>query len=153
MNTIDDLPQRPSAHDTAEAAETAFRHAINAHELFIVQREDRNDYGTDVQIEARDGKAMTNIRVHVQLKGTKSDGNTDDSISVTVDRTNLNYLLMQPDSIYVCYHLPSKRLLVRYAQDIHRKYEHRSADWLDQKTLTVRFAELFDEEFQRRLNA
>jgi hypothetical protein len=29
MNFLDDLPQRESSHDTAEAAETAFRAAVN----------------------------------------------------------------------------------------------------------------------------
>lgn len=153
MNSLDDLPQRESAHDTAEAAETAFRAAIETCKLFIVQQEDRNDYGTDVQIEARNSKAMTNIRAHVQLKGTESAANANGSVSVAVARTNLNYLLAQADSVYVCYHLPSERLFVRYADDVYREYEHRGADWIHQDKVTVKFTQPFDEEFQRRLNA
>lgn len=153
MNSLDDLPQRGSAHDTAEAAETAFRAAIETCKLFIVQQEDRNDYGTDVQIEARNGKAMTNMRAHVQLKGTESAANANGSVSVAVARTNLNYLLAQADSVYVCYHLPSERLFVRYADDVYREYEHRGADWIHQDKVTVKFTQPFDEEFQRRLNA
>lgn len=112
MEFLDDLPKRHSTHDTAEAAETAFEAAIGTCKLFIVQQKDRRDYGTDVQIEARDGDAMTNLRVHVQLKGTETAANADGSISVEVARANLNYLLAQRDSIYVCYHVPSQRLLV-----------------------------------------
>ena len=152
MSSFDDLPQRESAHDTAEAAETAFRAAIDACKLFLVQREDRNDYGTDVQIEARAGKAMTNIRAHVQLKGTKSTTNANGSVSVPVARANLNYLLAQADSMYVCYHLPSARLFVRYAGDVYREYEHRGGDWIRQDTVTVNLSQPFDEQFQRRLN-
>lgn len=153
MSFLDDLPQRDTSHDTAEEAETAFRTAIQACGLFVVQQEDRKDYGTDVQIEARDGNAMTNIRAHVQLKGTKSTMNANGSISVAVARANLNYLLSQADSMYVCYHLPSRRLLVRYADDVYREYEHRGEGWTRQDRVTVNFTQLFDEEFQRRLNA
>ena len=42
-----------------------------------------------------DGQA-TNVRVHVQLKGTERALNSDGSLSVEVRRTNPNYLLMQP---------------------------------------------------------
>ncbi|CAK8711575.1 MAG: Tetratricopeptide repeat-containing protein [Candidatus Electronema aureum] len=153
MNPLDDLPQRHNSHDTGEAAETAFRNAVNNLNYFVIQREDRNDYGTDIQIEARKGDAMTNIRVHVQLKGTESTTNKDDSVSISVERTNLNYLLAQPNSVYVCYHLPSKRLLVRYAEDVYREYEHRGGAWMQQSNLTVRFFQPFDEHFQQQLNA
>lgn len=153
MNYFDDLPQRETAHDTAEAAETAFRAAIDAHKLFVVQREDRNDYGTDVQIEARDGKAMTNIRAHVQLKGTGSVMTSGCSVSVSVARTNLNYLLAQAHSMYVCYHLLSERLFVCYADDVYREYEHQGGDWVHQDRVTVKLTQPFNEEFQRRLNA
>lgn len=153
MNPLDDLPQRDSAHDTAEVAETAFRAAIDSCKLFVVQREDRNDYGTDVQIEARDGKAVTNIRAHVQLKGTESAMKANGSVSVPVARANLNYLLAQADSLYVCYHLPSGRLLARYADDVYREYEHRDENWTSQDSVTVSLTEQYDQEFQRRLNA
>jgi tetratricopeptide (TPR) repeat protein len=153
MTSLNDLPQRDSAHDTAEAAESAFRAAIESCKLFVVQREDRNDYGTDVQIEARRGKAMTNIRAHVQLKGTGCPCNANGSVSLSVARTNLNYLLARTDSIYICYHCPSERLLVRYADDVYREYEHRDVDWTHRETVTINLTQPFDEEFQRRMNA
>ncbi|NTV47068.1 MAG: DUF4365 domain-containing protein, partial [Chlorobiales bacterium] len=153
MTSINDLPQRNAAHDTAEAAETAFRSAIKSCDLFVVQREDRNDYGTDVQIEARRGNEMTNFRAHVQLKGTACPVNANDSVSVSVSRTSLNYLLTQTDSIYVCYHLPSKRLLARYADDVYREYEHRGAEWTRQESVTINLTQHFDDAFQHRLNS
>ena len=54
MNTLDDFPQRGGTHDTADAA--AFRSAVESCKLFVVQRADRADYGTDVQLEARSGE-------------------------------------------------------------------------------------------------
>jgi tetratricopeptide (TPR) repeat protein len=152
MEVFDDLPQREISHDTAEEAITAFRASIEA-TLFVIQGEDINDYGTDIQIEARDGKAMTNLRAHIQLKGTESAANGNGSVSVAVKRVNLNYLLGQPDSMYICYHRPSKRLLVRYAEDVYREYERRGADWHHQQSVTINFTDIFDLVFQQRLNA
>ncbi|MCP4746570.1 MAG: tetratricopeptide repeat protein [Desulfobacteraceae bacterium] len=153
MNYLDDLPKRESTHDTAEEAETALRKIINTCKLFVIQSEDRNDYGTDIQIEARDGESMTNIRAHIQLKGTKSNTKANGDVSVSVARANLNYLLMQADSIYICYHLPSNRLLVRFAEDVYHEYEHKKLVWHHQKSITVNFSQLFDEKFQQNLNS
>lgn len=58
-------------------ADTPFRAAITIHNCFIIQREDWNDYGADIQIEARNGNAMANIRAHVQLKATASTAKTN----------------------------------------------------------------------------
>ena len=142
-NYLDDLPQRSISHDTEQSAVRAFEEAIERSNLFIIQRADKNDYGTDVQLEARIGTSMTNTRIHVQLKGTTGDLNTDGSVSISVDRENLNYLLRQPLSIYVCYHIPSKSLFVQIAEDTFRQYEQKALDWHSQKTLTIKFRERF----------
>ena len=95
---------------------------------------------------------MTNVRLHVQLKGTDGAENSDGSVSVSIRRQNLNYLAMHPSSIFVCYHRPSGRLLIRTVDDVVRNYEHRGGDWTNQTTVTVRFRDLFDDAFQRKLN-
>lgn len=152
MGTLDDLPTRHKTHDTGHAAEVAFEAAIEEQKLFAVQSRDRSDYGTDVQIEARRGEAMTNFRAHVQLKGTESAANADGSVSVSIERTTLNYLLGPPHSCFACYHLPTERLLVRAASDVHRDYERGGTEWTEQKEITVRFSEPFDAAFQRLLH-
>jgi hypothetical protein len=52
-----------------------------------------------------------NARIQIQLKGTEPAPNTDGSVSVDVARTNLNYLMMQKHSFYVCYHAATDSLL------------------------------------------
>ena len=101
---FDDLPTRHGNHDIQTIAEVAFNSAISNAEKFVVQQVDRQDYGTDFQIEARDGDAMTNFRVHVQVKGTEKELNKSGALSISVERQNLNYLLSQPLSLYVAYH-------------------------------------------------
>ena len=151
MSQLDDLPKRDGNHRIEEQSRTAFRAAVSECGEFLVQSEDELDYGTDFQIEVDDAGAMTNVRVHVQLKGTGREINADGSISLSIERTNLNYLLMQPHSIFVCCHEPSKRLLVRRADDVFRQYEHSGKPWDDQETITVRFKDHFDRDFQRAL--
>src|SRR5688500_10733727 len=109
MGSIDDFPKRPQSHEIAEESEIAFRHAIDAAKRFHVQVRDRSDYGTDLQIEALDGEAVTNLRCHAQLKGTNTEANADGSVSISVSRSTLNYLLSQPHSILVCFHKPTGR--------------------------------------------
>ena len=62
-------------------------------------------------------------------------------------------MLSQPNSIYVCYHLPTLALLVRSAEDAFRDAEHRGEEWRSQRSLTIRFRVPFDAEFQSRLHA
>ena len=150
MSYLDDLPKRDSSHRIESQSKIAFRAAISECEEFVIQS-DECDYGTDFVIESMDAGEMTNVRVHVQLKGTNCEARADGSVAVSVARTNVNYLFMQPGSIFVCYHTPTARLLVRRVDDVVREYEHRGNDWHDQQTVTVRFKETFDHSFQQSL--
>lgn len=148
MTHLDDLPKRDENHRIEELSESAFRSAITECGAFVIQSEDRRDYGTDFQIEVCDGRAMTNIRVQVQLKGTNCKENSDGSVSRKISRATLNYLLAQPGSIFVCYHIQSERLLVCEADSVIREYERRGKKWSTQKTITVNFIKDFDAAYQ-----
>lgn len=151
LKHLDDFPTRDENHKTQEVAETAFRNSVSEGGFFFIQHEDRRDYGTDFQLEVINNSTMTNVRIHVQVKGTEAQELSDGSISRSVARTNLNYLLSQPCSVYICYHLHSKRLLYRFADDVYREYEHQESSWHNQKNVTVNFVQLFDSEFQKKL--
>ena len=144
MNPFDDLPKRDRNREIEEKAEAAFQKLISQSEDFIFQGADRKDYGTDCQIELVQQKQLTNVRVHVQLKGTENALKTDGSVSAEISRTNLNYLLAQPHSFYVIYHVPSDSLCVRFVENVLRQYEHSGRSWTKQKTLTVSFSEVVD---------
>ncbi len=154
MGFLDNLPNRDGAHDTAQAAETAFQATIDAGRLFHDSakgsqrlRDRRSDGssrrpGNDKPSRSR---ATQRYRRRSQRRWSVSVGG--------ISRTNLNYLLAQPDSIYACLHIPSCRLLVRYAIDVFLDYERRGPSWRGQDTITVRFTQEFDEAFQRTLHA
>lgn len=129
MTDFDIFPRRERSHKVQDLAESGFENLIEECSENFVQIKDQKDYGTDYQIEVCSGVQAMNIRVHVQLKGTESESNADGSVSRSVQRTNLNYLLMSPYSIYVCYHIPTRRLLVSSAEDVVRSYEHSDRNW------------------------
>ena len=151
--SLDDFPARDNNSELAVLAESKFEQSVVDAGQFVVQQRDRRDYGTDFQIEATQSGGMTNYRVYAQLKGTHRAANRDGSISISVDRTNLNYMLSQANSIYVCYHAATDRLLVRSAEDVFRDAEHQGEGWRSQDTLTIRFHVPFDSDFQATLRA
>ena len=142
MSHFDDLPKRDRNRGIEEQAEAALQTLISQSEDFILQSVDRKDYGTDCQIEVIQQDQPTNVRLHIQLKGTASALKTDGSVSIGISRTNLNYLLAQPYSFYVCYHVPSDSLRISFVENVLRQYEHSGKSWTDQKSLTVNFEDV-----------
>ncbi len=149
MNSFDDLPKRDSNHVTEQSAETAFQVLLTESGSFILQRADRKDYGTDCEIEVVEQEQATNVRLHVQLKGTERSLNADESLSIEIHRTNLNYLLMHPHSFYAAYHIPTKSLRICFAEAVLHQYTHGDKNWVQQQSLTVNFT---DELTVERLN-
>lgn len=153
MDHLDDLPKRHRNHATENKAEAAFHSLISNSEDFVLQASDRKDYGTDCQIEVIDRECATNVRIHVQLKGTEGDTNADGSVSVEIRRFNLNYLLMQPHSFFACYHVPTDTLRFCSTDAVIRRYEHSGQTWTQQQTLTVTFSEILTEARLKSLAA
>lgn len=141
MSHFDDLPHRNQSHDIEEEAIISFQGRLSESRAFILQGVDRKDYGTDCQIEVIDNGRATNVRLHVQIKGTERALNADGSLSIEVRRTNLNYLLMQEYSFYVCYHVPTGSLRICPVDSVLRQYEHSEKTWTDQQSLTVSFSD------------
>jgi tetratricopeptide (TPR) repeat protein len=142
MDHLNDLPKRHRNHATESKAEAAFQSLLSNSEDFVLQASDRKDYGTDCQIEVIECGSATNVRIHVQLKGTEGDANADGSVSVEIRRSNLNYLLAQPHSFFACYHVPTSTLWFCSAEAVIRRYKHSGQNWTQQQTLTVIFSEL-----------
>jgi tetratricopeptide (TPR) repeat protein len=151
MKHLDHLPTRHRNHEIEAAAVLAFETLVAGCVDVIIQGRDRTDYGVDVQVEVVDRSHPTNARIQVQLKGTEQPLNADGSVSVSVDRANLNYLLNQPYSLFVCLHRPTGSLRVCSAEAVARRYEHAGVAWTGQDTLTVNFVDLLDIDRLRSL--
>lgn len=153
MSHFDDLPGRDESHEVEQLAINAFERRLLESGVFILQGADRRDFGTDCQIEVIEGGRATNVRVHVQLKGTKRALNADGSLSVQVRRTNLNYLLMQEYSLYACFHAPTGSLRVCSAEGVLRQYDEDGRTWTEQQSLTVSFVDELTVERLHKLAA
>lgn len=151
MDHLDDLPKRHKNHVTESQAESAFQKLLALSNDFFLQASDRKDYGTDCHIEVVSRDNATNVRIQVQLKGTEKAENADGSICIEIQRANLNYLLMQPHSSFVCYHVPTQKLRVCTVDAVLRQYMHSGQSWTQQKTLTVNFSEVLTETWLRSL--
>jgi tetratricopeptide (TPR) repeat protein len=151
MKHLNDLPKRSKARDIETQAKVSFENLIARSKVFDIQGIDIHDNGTDYRIEVYENESATNARVDVQLKGTEAEANSDNTVSIPVSRSNLNYLLVHPYSFYVCYHLPTSRLLYRTAESVFTEYEHSEKHWTDQATLTVRFSEPLGEKELEKL--
>lgn len=158
MNSLDDLPSRPLSHGMGAKALAALEGKIALFGKFTAQGADVCDYGVDLTLEANrdnaepDGRVFpTNGRIAVQVKGTAKAANQDDSISISVDKTHLNYMLMQPYSVYICYHEPTERLLYATAQSVHEARSRHGAN-TSSETVTVRFFLEFDQFAQSKLS-
>ncbi|MCX8289822.1 tetratricopeptide repeat protein [Enterobacter pseudoroggenkampii] len=145
MQHLNDFPKRDRNHRIERLAISAFENFLRDSNDFFIQSQDINDYGVDYQLEITTNGQATNIRLFVQLKGTEQELNNDGSISISVNRANLNYLLMHPYSFYVCFHAPSNNLKITFAEAVIRDYEQSEKQWIEQETLTVKFIEDISE--------
>ena len=71
---LNDLPQRDANSAMERAAQAAFEKFVSD-SSDVFQQIDRKDFGTDYQLEVTHDGAATNVRLHVQLKGTAKAAN------------------------------------------------------------------------------
>src|SRR5882724_10310058 len=68
---------------------------------FEIRPEDVRDKGIDLHIELKTPTKHSNFRLVIQLKATDSKkANADGTISLQIQRSNLNYLLNNPGPAY-----------------------------------------------------
>jgi hypothetical protein len=114
---------------------------------FLFRDERAEDAGVDGSLELLINGRYTNLRSQVQLKSTDSSNtNNDGSISLQVRVSNLNYLLNGPSPIYVLYVIQRDELRFAWARDERRRFDETSPGWMQQETVTIRFAEHITSE-------
>ncbi|MDE2833664.1 MAG: DUF4365 domain-containing protein [Bacteroidota bacterium] len=151
MSHFDELPRRSESQRTEGISRSAFHSAVTEYGLFEIKAENL-DYGIDFELEAVDNRyQVTNARAAVQLKGTKCRLKENGSVAVRIKLRNLNYILMRRAGLFVCYHLPTKRLMAQTADAVAGSYGQSGKAWFKQESVTVTFKDAFDEAYQRRL--
>jgi hypothetical protein len=104
-----------------------------------------DDYGVDGTLEILTTEGATNMRAHVQLKGRSgTELNADGSCSVSIETSNLNYLLNGTCPIYVLFRPENKELRFAFARPEWKRISAANPDWRQNGSITVRFVRMLD---------
>jgi len=141
------LPQRPQEHIYSDLGVRKFSELFTD-PWFIAREEAKNDYGVDVVIEALidNGKHPTNVRSHAQVKASTKKPNADGSYSYSVSFSNLNYLLNNPNSLYIFYSVKEDRLLYCTAESAYKSYNGT-------KNVTIHFTDVLDRQVVKNIHS
>lgn len=148
-DAIADLGPLPVA-DRQNALERLSLVALSAAlptDKFKIRDERTDDAGVDASLELLINSYSTNLRAQVQLKATDQPRiNTDGSISLQVDTSNLNYLLNGQSPLYILFVASSRELRFAWARDERKRLDKQNPNWMQQKTVTLRFEHLLKPE-------
>jgi|GEM_PF-2666184 len=101
---------------------------------FIVSDHKSYDYGVDCNLELTIGGEVTNFNCHVQLKAIdkleKTAKNTDDSYSIQIKTSNINYLLNATKSLYILYVNSKSEFYYAWADEFISTLIEKDKDWL-----------------------
>lgn len=117
-------------------------------ENFIIRDEDVRDNGIDLTGELIINNKVTNFRFAIQLKATESSNfNKDGSFSLSLNTSNINYLLNNGmPAFYVLY---SKSENVFYYENINAfvgNLNKKDANWNKQQSHVLRFTKKLNTE-------
>jgi hypothetical protein len=148
MSDLDDLGPLPKAERSNELERESIadlQKRLPADRL-LFRRENSDDFGVDGTLELIVNGAATNFRANAQLKATEHPQfNLDGSLSLSIEVSNLNYLLNGASPIYLLYVAPSGEMFYAWGRDEKKRIETSNPSWREQKTVVIRFA--------RRVNA
>lgn len=120
---------------------------------FEIRSESTRDKGIDFHIELKAASASgesiyTNFRFAVQLKATESIKiNTDKSISLQLNTSNINYLLRNPmPAYYILFFKETGDFYVESINDFVATLYDKDENWNEQQTHTIRFSKKLDEK-------
>ena len=121
--------------------------------MFLFHDERVDDKGVDGALEAKIEfnaenargvrevrSSFTNCRAQVQLKSTDKPVQLQDgTISLSVDTSNLNYLLNGQCPLYVLWLSPTNEFRYAWAREEWQRLDTENPGWMDQGTVTLRF--------------
>jgi hypothetical protein len=116
-------------------------------EKFEVRKEPGRDKGIDFRIEIKKDGVYTGFRFLIQMKATeKIARNSDNSISIPIDTSNINYLLNAGIPAYYCLFFKKDNVfLFENINDFVKRLSENHEDWQQQDSHTLRLTEKLTE--------
>lgn len=136
-------PKRDRQDTLQQLSLKAFQ-AVLPTDKFLFRDERVDDKGVDGALEVVVNDTFRNCRAQVQLKST-DDGpekfnKTDGSYSLSVDTSNLNYLMNGPCPLYVIWFSKTNEIRYAWAYDEWQRLDAENPDWQTQDSFTIRFS-------------
>ncbi|MBK5262143.1 MAG: DUF4365 domain-containing protein [Peptostreptococcaceae bacterium] len=143
------LPKRNATHIQEDRSRNAFCSILPSH-LFVCRNQFESDYGTDILIELVTLSGyVTNYQCQIQLKSQKNGKfRMGGGFSYPVPVKTINYLINQPNSLFIIY-LENMNTFYWEWADIINNYFFNSGDDLsitDKKSVSYTFKKELDEE-------
>lgn len=140
------LPIADSNSELQEKSIKALNALLKTTGEFVLRDERINDMGVDCSLEVRLSGFMTNFRAQVQLKASAEiKVLKDESASLSIKASNLNYLLNGVAPIYILYDARGDQFWYTWARDEATRLENSTPNWRDQTWVTIRFSKLLSE--------
>jgi hypothetical protein len=118
---------------------------------FEIRKEPGRDKGIDFRVEIKKNGVYTGFKFFVQLKATeKIERKADNSISISIDTSNINYLLNSGLPAYYClYFKPDDIFLYENVNEFVKKISESHTDWQKQESHTLRLTDPLNEKVLR----
>jgi hypothetical protein len=121
--------------------------ALLPNDKFVFRDERIDDAGVDGSLELLIDSAYTDLRSQIQIKSTESTpSNRDGTISISINVSNLNYLLNGSSPLYLLYVVPDNEFRFAWASDERKRLDRTNSNWIDQRTVTLRFMNVLSKE-------
>lgn len=109
---------------------------------FRFRDERTDDKGVDGSLELLIDGQFTNLRSQLQIKATEDEGmNRDGSVSLSVQTSNLNYLLNGDSPLYLLWIVPRQEMRFVWARDEVQRLHTSDPEWMTRQSVTLRFVQ------------
>lgn len=137
------LPRSPEFLALERKSRAALEALLPADRLVI--NDIRHDFGADFSLEVHQDGYATNCTATVQLKAvTEPDILQDGSVSLSVQVSNLNYLLNSASPMYILYVESLDEFRYCWARDEAHRLTQANPPWREQETVALHLTDRLD---------
>lgn len=142
--TLGPLPKADASSALRRDSVKALQNSLPSAD-FVFREEHEDDYGVDGTLEVLTAEGATNMRAQLQLKARSGTQlNADGSCSVSIETSNLNYLLNGHCPIYVLFRPEVRELRFAFARAEWKRISAENPAWRESGSITIRFAHILD---------
>lgn len=133
------LPKADRNSELQELSIRAFQQILPVSK-FLFRGKPADDFGVDGILELKIDSCATNLCAQVQLKCIEASNiNKDRTISLSIDVSNVNYMLNGQSPLYVLYIVSRNEIRYLWARDERKRLDKKKPGWMDQDNISLHF--------------